>query len=78
MDYVITTYRTDASPAEYCPSKNPTGNWYWNLNDGNLPVGQFPSENDAFEDALRSLLYYRDVMGGKVISITHAKSSDPG
>jgi hypothetical protein len=64
--YVITTYQTDTLPAEYCHSKNPTGNWCWILNDGNLPVGQFPSRNDAFEDALASLLHYRDVMGGKV------------
>jgi hypothetical protein len=29
------------------------------------------------QEALASLLYYRDVMGGKVTSIAHAKSPPP-
>jgi hypothetical protein len=75
MDYIITTYQTNTPPEEYC-SKKTNGNWFWNLNDGHLPVGQFASEHDAYEDALKSLHTYRDLMRGKVSSITHAKSSE--
>jgi hypothetical protein len=68
--HVITLHQLSDPPKEYCPSKFTTGRWWWNLNDGNLPVGPFVDELDACGDAIHALRNYRDAMGGRVDAVT--------
>jgi hypothetical protein len=61
-DYVISLYQAARPPEEFCDTDNPQGDWYWNLDDGHLPVGPYPTERAAREAALQSISEYHEVM----------------
>ena len=57
---------------EIClPGKDPQkGDWYWHANDGALDTGPFRTRNAAVSHARKYLKFCRDMMGGKVLSVT--------
>ena len=62
-EYVITVYRSSAPPDEFCEAENPAGDWYWNLDDGLLPVGPYLTEEGARSAALKAIADNRALNG---------------
>jgi hypothetical protein len=78
-NFVIRPYRLQGEQTkEVCIlDGHETGEWWYSLNDslldvGLLDVGRFTSREAAIEDAMESIEHYRQVMGGKVRSVSVA------